>query len=148
LESIAGVFRVGQHFPSLLHGFPWVVEAYMLSGQYDKAEQTAREVLELADRCGASPSSAWASRLLGEIALKTDSSKAAPHFEKAMLIFKEVNAENHLALTCSGLGRFHKLQGNTEQARDYLAKALEIFERLGTLIEPDKVRKELAELPQ
>ncbi len=27
-------------------------------------------------------------------------------------------------------------------------KALEIFERLGTLIEPDKVRKELADLPQ
>jgi len=26
-------------------------------------------------------------------------------------------------------------------------QALEIFERLGTLIEPDKVRKELAELP-
>jgi len=31
-------------------------------------------------------------------------------------------------------------------AREYLAKALEIFERLGTLIEPDKVRKELVEL--
>jgi hypothetical protein len=33
------------------------------------------------------------------------------------------------------------------QAREYLTKALEIIERLGTLIEPDKVRKELAELP-
>ena len=30
----------------------------------------------------------------------------------------------------------------------YLTQALEIFERLGTLIEPDKVRKELAGLPQ
>ena len=30
----------------------------------------------------------------------------------------------------------------------YLTKALEIFERLGTLLEPDKVRKELAELPE
>jgi len=48
----------------------------------------------------------------------------------------------------SGLGRFHKQQGNREQAREYLTKALEIFERLGTLIEPDKVRKELAELPE
>jgi hypothetical protein len=34
-----------------------------------------------------------------------------------------------------------------QKAREYLTKALEIFERLGTLIEPDKVRKELAELP-
>jgi hypothetical protein len=32
------------------------------------------------------------------------------------------------------------------QAREYLTKALEIFERLGTLIEPDKVKKELASL--
>ncbi len=31
-------------------------------------------------------------------------------------------------------------------AREYLTKGLEIFERLGTLIEPDNVRKELAEL--
>jgi hypothetical protein len=29
----------------------------------------------------------------------------------------------------------------------YLTQALEIFERLGTLIEPDKVQKELGELP-
>jgi len=46
------------------------------------------------------------------------------------------------------MGRFHKQQGNVEQAREYLTKALEIFERLGTLIEPDKVKKALAELPQ
>jgi len=31
-------------------------------------------------------------------------------------------------------------------ARLYITDPLEIFERLGTLIEPDKVRKELAEL--
>jgi len=43
---------------------------------------------------------------------------------------------------------FHKHQGDVVQAREYLTKALEIFERLSTPIEPDKVRKELAELPQ
>ena len=37
---------------------------------------------------------------------------------------------------------------NTERAREYLTKALEIFKRLGTLIEPDKVSKELAELSE
>jgi len=34
------------------------------------------------------------------------------------------------------------------QAREYLIKALEIFERLGTLIEPENIRKELADLPE
>ena len=33
------------------------------------------------------------------------------------------------------------------EASDSLTLALEIFERLGTLIEPDKVRAELAQLP-
>jgi hypothetical protein len=46
------------------------------------------------------------------------------------------------------MGRYHKQQGNMEAARKYLADALNIFERLGTLIEPDKVRGELADLPQ
>jgi hypothetical protein len=47
----------------------------------------------------------------------------------------------------AGYGRLHKQQGDIAQARDCLTKALEIFERLGTLIEPDNVRMELAELP-
>jgi hypothetical protein len=33
------------------------------------------------------------------------------------------------------------------EARDYLTRALELFECPGTLIEPDRVRAELAELP-
>jgi hypothetical protein len=45
------------------------------------------------------------------------------------------------------MGRYYKQQGNVKEARKYLTDALEIFERLGTLIEPDRVRKELADLP-
>jgi hypothetical protein len=33
-------------------------------------------------------------------------------------------------------------------AREYLTKALEILERLGTLIEPDKVKREIGSLPK
>ena len=62
-------------------------------------------------------------------------------------LFREIQAENALAHCYAGLGRLHKQQGNAEQAREYLTKALEIFERLGTLIEPEKVRQELADLP-
>jgi len=53
-----------------------------------------------------------------------------------------------LALAYAGYGRYHKQKGQIAQAREYLMKALEIFERLGTLIEPDKVREELAKLPK
>ena len=61
---------------------------------------------------------------------------------------RRIKAENHLALAYAGYGQLHKQRGNMPRAREYLTKALEIFERLGTLVEPDKVRKELAELPQ
>ena len=45
-----------------------------------------------------------------------------------------------------GYGRLHTQQSHTTQARDYLTRALEIFERLGTLGEPEKVRQALAHL--
>ena len=47
----------------------------------------------------------------------------------------------------AGYGRFHRQQERIAEARDYLTRALEIFERLGVLGEPNTVRRELAELP-
>ena len=44
------------------------------------------------------------------------------------------------------LGRLYKQLGNIKQARENLARALEIFEELSSLVEPDKVRRELEEL--
>ncbi len=95
---------------------------------------------------------ASAHRLLGEIALVTNphqlaSPLAAPHFEPSVAMLRAINAENELALAYAGYGRLHQQQGNTAQARDYLTRALEIFDRLGTLLEPDKVRQALAGLP-
>jgi len=123
-------------------------EAYWLAGEDDKAMQTLEEGLEIADRCRARYYVGFAHRLLGELALKTNSAQAAPNFEKSIGILREIKAENELALAYAGYGRLHKQQGKIAQAREYLTKALEIFERLGTLIEPDKVREELAELPK
>jgi tetratricopeptide (TPR) repeat protein len=123
-----------------------LAECYLLTQKYEEAKTTAEAALAIAERCGMQHIIALNRRLLGEIALKTNSDEAAPHFEKAITISKEIKAENDLALAYSGMGRYHKQKGNTEQAREYLTKALEIFERLGTLIEPDKVREELAAL--
>jgi tetratricopeptide (TPR) repeat protein len=124
-----------------------LAEAYSLAGECDKAEEVCKTALQIAECSGARPSLGTAHRLLGEIALKTNPDEAPPHFDKAISIFREIKAENQLALAYSGMGRYHKQEGNTEEAREYLTNALEIFERLGTLIEPDKAREELAELP-
>jgi tetratricopeptide (TPR) repeat protein len=123
-----------------------LAEAYFMTNECDKAEQLCKATIEIAEHCEARPFVGFSRRLLGEIALKTNPGDAPAHFEKAIAINKEIKAENELALAYSGMGRYHKLQGNVEQAREYLTKALEIFERLGTLLEPEKVREELAEL--
>jgi tetratricopeptide (TPR) repeat protein len=148
VKPVVSLYRAEPITHSLLDSTGYLTEGYLLAGEYNKAKQTAEELRDISLRCGAKWYLGYGHRLMGVIALKTDSSQATTHFEKAISIFQEIKAEPQLALAYSGMGRFHKQQGKTEEARKYLIKALEIFERLGTLIEPDKVRKELAELPQ
>jgi tetratricopeptide (TPR) repeat protein len=148
LGGAVGIVRASGHMPSKIPTTCILGAAYWLAGEDDKARQTLEEGLEMADRCGARYYLGWAQRLLGEIALKANPAQAVAYFEKSIAVLGEIKAENELALAYAGYGRLHKQQGNIAQALEYLTKALEIFERLGTLIEPDKVREELAELPK
>jgi len=148
LGAAVGIVRASGHMASKIPTACILGAGYWLAGKDDKARQTLEEGLEMADRCGARYYLGWAQRLLGEIALKANPAQAAFHFEKSMAVLQEIKAKNELALAYAGYGRLHKQQGEIARAREYLTKALEIFERLGTLIEPDKVREELAELPE
>jgi len=148
LDKLAPLFRSARFIPFEVPANLYLGEGYLLAGDSGKAAKTLDELLGLAHRYGMKGYTGFAHRLLAEIALKTNPDEAPSHFDKAISIFREIKAENELALAYSGMGRYHKQQGDTEQAREYLTKALEIFERLGTLIEPDKVREELAELPE
>jgi tetratricopeptide (TPR) repeat protein len=148
LGAAVEIVRASGHMPSKIPTSCILGAGYSLVGKDDKARQTLEECLEMADRCGARYYLGWAQRLLGEIALKTNPAKATTHFEKSIAVLGEIKAENELALAYAGYGRLHKQQGEIARAREYLTKVLEIFERLGTLIEPDKVRKELTGLPE
>jgi tetratricopeptide (TPR) repeat protein len=148
LEGFLTIYRSVHYVVRQLLTMQFLGEGYWLGGQFDKAAKTAQELLELAERCGARGHVGKAHRLLGEVALKTDPKTAGPHFDRAIWMFREKRAENELALAYAGMGRYLKQRGDLERARDYLTQALEIFERLGTLIEPDKARQELAGLPR
>jgi tetratricopeptide (TPR) repeat protein len=128
-------------------------EGYWLAGEYDKAVQAVEELMEIAERCRMRHLLGFAHRLLGELALCTNPTQgdvplAAPHFEQSIALLRAINAENELALAYTGYGRLYTQQGHIVQARDYFSRALEIFERLGTLGEPNKVRQALAALPE
>ena len=127
-------------------------EGYWLAGEYAQATQSLHELREIAERCGMRYLLGFTHRLLGEIALHTNPTQveaplAAPHFEQSIALLRAIHAENELALAYAGYGRLQQQQGHLAKARDYLTRALEIFERLGTWGEPAKVRQALAALP-
>ena len=157
-ESHKGLEILSQ-LVSLQRAVPWIWsevvavflgEGYYLAGEYDKARQTLEEILEMQEQnqYGMKFVIGSAHRLLGEVAMVTNPSEASSHFEEGIEVLSKIKAENELALAYAGYGRYHKQQGDLPQAHEYLTKALETFDRLGTLIEPDKVRQELAELPE
>jgi class 3 adenylate cyclase/tetratricopeptide (TPR) repeat protein len=148
LNTALAIFQSGCYMPGVIPTTCTLGDGYRLAGDYDKAKQTLEEGLEIADRCGARYYAGFAQRLLGEMALKTNQGQVTSHLDKSIAIFREIKAENELALAYASYGRFYKQQGDMAQAREYLTRAMEVFERLGTLIEPDKVREELDELPE
>jgi tetratricopeptide (TPR) repeat protein len=147
LAALIPIFRGGRFVPAEPFT-PFLGEGYWLAGEPDKARQTLEELLEIAAQCGMRFLIGSVHRLLGEIALPTNPTQAASHFERSIATLREINAENELAMAYAGYGRLHTQQGHIAQARDYLTRALAIFERLGTLGKPDKVRQALAALPE
>jgi tetratricopeptide (TPR) repeat protein len=146
LMAVSSIFRASGFISSEIPLRCYLSESYWRVREDDKATETLKGALEIAGRFGARYYVGLSHRLLGEIALETDPAQAATHFEKSIGIFRQIKAENELAMAYAGYGRLRRSQGEIARAREHLTKALKIFERLGTLIEPDKVKEELAEL--
>jgi tetratricopeptide (TPR) repeat protein len=146
LTAVLAIFRAGRFTTGEITLTCFLGEGYWLAGEDEKAKQTLEEGLEMAEQYGVRYEIGFAHRLLGEITLKTSPAQATAHFEKSIAIFQEVKAENELAMAYAGYGRLHKQQGEIAQARQYLIRALEIFQRLKTPIEPGSVKEQLAGL--
>jgi len=126
-------------------------EAYWLAGQYGRATRTLHDVIGVAERCGMRLVLGAAHRLLAEVALSESAASgtrpgAAAHLERSIAILGEIGAQNELALTYACYGRLLAMDGQLDQARASLTDALELFEQLGTLEEPGRVREALAAL--
>ena len=147
LDQGVSIQREAHFYASELFA-PFLGEGYWLAGEYEQATRTLKEHLAIVEPWGMRFQIGSANRLLGEIALQTDPRQAWSHFERSIATLSEVKAENELALAYAGYGRLHAQQGDGVQARDYLTQALEIFERLGTLGEPEKVRQTLLALSE
>jgi class 3 adenylate cyclase/tetratricopeptide (TPR) repeat protein len=128
-----------------------LAEAYWLAGALDQAQTTLEKILVLAERTGMMWHLGSAHRLLGEVALSAspapeDLRRAGAHFEASIEVLRGIRAEKELALAYRGYAGYLRQRGDRLPAREYLMQALEIFERLGALLEPRKVRQALREL--
>jgi len=148
LINVLPTFRAGNFMAGEIDLLCFLGEGYWLDGDESNAWQTLEQALKISDRCGAKYYIGFANRLLGEISLRTKPFQAEIHFQRSIAILEEIKAENELALTYKGYGRLLKQKCQIEDAHGYLTKALEILERLDTLLEPEKVRKELTGLPE
>jgi predicted ATPase/class 3 adenylate cyclase len=140
------LFRAGKWMPGIIPIACTLGEGYLLAGDHENARQTLEKGIKTLELCGTRFYLGCAHRLLGELSLKENVHLAASHLEKSMEILQEIKAENELAFAYASYGRLHKSEGRSMQAIEYMTKALEIFERIDTLIEPDKILEELAEL--
>jgi len=148
LTTVLPILRGGQFITSEIPLLCFLGEGYWLAREDDKAKQMFEESLEMAERYGMRFYVGFAQRLLGEMDLKANPAQAEIHFKRSIAVLQEIKAENELAFAYKGYGCLHKQHNQIAQAKEYLMKALKIFERLGTLLEPDKVREILAELPE
>jgi len=124
----------------------YLAEAYLTINERDKALERTKSALEISKESGFRHLEGMAYRVLGEIYSEAKSNEPKKYIEDSIRILNEVGAKNELAKSYLSLGRLYKEKGEKAKAKKYLTQALHIFEKLGTLHEPEKARKLIHEL--
>jgi len=88
-----------------------------------------------------------AERLLGESLVGEDRVAAKEHLGAATRILEEVGARNELAKAWMAQATLRRAEGDEAGALTLARRALALFEELGTLDEPGRVRAWLASAP-
>jgi len=124
----------------------WLADGHLRDGEPLRARSVIEEVLVISRDFGYRRVEGEAERLLGESLISEDPTAAADHFATAVRILEKVGARNELAKALAARGGLQGAAGDVISARKLLESALAIFEELGTLDEPPRVRAALAAL--
>jgi tetratricopeptide (TPR) repeat protein len=144
LEAIVSMAEASEHHLVWMLAAPGLADAHAASGRAEDARAALEPVLGWAERAGAGYFTARSHRSMAAIDAASGSETAAlDHLNRAIDVAERTGSENELALALADRGRL--LPGTT--GRGDLERALAIFDRLGTLVEPDRIRAELAATP-
>jgi tetratricopeptide (TPR) repeat protein len=141
LEFIIPFFEQSEHLLCWTLLGPPLADAYRRVGRSEDARALLERFLACGERGQAMFVIAQTSRMLGELDAAEGATEAAgARFDRAIETAEQSGSENELALALAARGRL----GGPGGVRD-LERALAIFERLGTCVEPDRVREDLSE---
>ncbi len=124
----------------------WLGDAYLRQGKLGEARATLEELLATSRDAGYRHLEGIAHRLLGESLASQDPAAAAQHLEAALQTLQEVGARNEVGKTLVAQARLERAAGHVAEARKLLEQALALFESLGTLDGPRRIRAMLGVL--
>jgi class 3 adenylate cyclase/tetratricopeptide (TPR) repeat protein len=144
LQEIAPMVKASRHELAWMFVAWRLADAYVAAGDHDQARATASEIRAAAERCRAPFFHGGSARLLADIALaEGDAVGAFALVDGAVDVLRGPGAWNELALALATRGRAERALGRADDAERDQRDALQIFERLGTLEEPGRLRQEL-----
>jgi tetratricopeptide (TPR) repeat protein len=111
----------------------YLSEAYLLAGRIDDAIHFAERALDLSRNHKERGHRAWALRLLGEIALRSDPpdvETAGGHYRQALALAEELGMRPLLAHCHLGLGRLYRRTDDRPKAGDHLAFAATMYREM------------------
>ncbi len=109
----------------------YLSEAYLLTGQHEKAREIGRQALEIARGVRFSYAVGLAQSALGRIALASgDRTEAETNLHDALQTFDSIQARYELARTHLELAKFSHAQGNHESTAVHLNEAHGLFKEL------------------
>ena len=124
----------------------WLGDSYLLQGEETRARSVLDQVVTTSRELGYRHLEGMAHRLLGQSMVGEDPAIAALHLETAARTLEEVGARNEHAKALVAQADLRRAEGDSAGARRLLEHALSVFEALGTLDEPRRVRILLAAL--
>ena len=154
-DAAAGTTGLGEAVAwferSRLHYTRWsfvirLGEGYLRLGDRERARACFEEVLDKSREGGYRFLEGVAERLLGEILMLEDRAAATVHLVGAVGILETMGARDELAKAWVAQAQMCHVGGDAAGARVLLEHALALFETLGTLDEPPRVRAALAAL--